>query len=210
MNQMLAAIEERKKEINDLCMELRWAYRGYFTPLYKFVDQKSFLRDVELFADRLVAYDDVLQEKERSMYQNFLISAILFLDMYCRPSDMILLSIYKIALVVEDSWGKGLNFSQSIYGYMFEPYENADDGSENYALLSKTIHTFAELYDDANVDKKDFPNHIVLMLDSLLFENKSSFLLDQNFENGVKLLRQQIGAAKYHLRRSLEEVSEDE
>lgn len=210
MNQMHAAIEERKKEINDLCMELRWVYRGYFTSLHKFVDQKSFLRDVELFADRLVAYDDNLQEKERSMYQNFLISAILFVDMYCRSSDMILFSIYKIALVVEDSWGKGLEFCQSIYGYMFEPYENADDGSENYALLSKTIRAFAELYDDANVDKKDFPDHIVLMLDSLLFETKSSFLLDQNFENGVKLLRQQIGVAKYHLRRSLEEVSEDE
>lgn len=210
MNQMLAAIEERKKEINDLCMELRWVYRGYFASLHSFIDEQKLLCEVINFADRLVAYDDDLQEKERSMYQNFLVSAILFLDKYCCSSDMILLSIYKIALAVEDSWGKGLAFSKSIYGYMFEPYENADDDSKNYVMLSKTIHAFAELYDDANVDKKDFPEHVVLMLDSLLFETKSSFLLDQNFENGVKLLRRQIGAAKYHLQYSLREVSEDE
>ena len=210
MNEMITKINERKKEINDLCMELRWVYRGYFTSLYDYLSRRQFLATVEQFADRLISYDEELQEKEQMLYKEFLVSSIIFLKKYCRSADMILLSIYKISLVVEQSWQNNVPYKESIYYYMFEPYENDDDSGRDFAMLKSAMSSFAEMFDDGSVDKKDFPDHIVLMLDCLLFETGQSFLLDKNFSSGVDCLKNQIGAAKHHLQRSLREDSNNE
>lgn len=210
MKKMTETINERKKEINELCMELRWVYRGYFTSLYDYLTRRQFLNTLEQFVDQLVAYDEELGEKEKKLYKDFLVSSIIFLKKYCRSADMIFLSVYKIALVVEQSWQNGVEFDGSIYRYMFEPHENDEDISRDYIMLKKAISSFGEMYNDPEIDKKDFPYHITVMIDCLLFETGQSYLLDHNYDDGLDKLKQQIGAAKYHLQRSLREENKNE
>ena len=210
MNEMIDKIAARKKEINELCMELRWVYRGYFTQLNRYLSQRSFCSSAENLCDRLIAYDTEIPENERNLYKQFLLSSIFFLRKYCRSADMIFLSIYKIALVVEQAWNQGNKFNNSTYYYMFEPHERESDTSREYAILKESFSAFGELYDDTTIDKRDFVDHIVLMIDCLLFESNQCFLLDSNYEKGIDHLKGQIVGAKHRLQSSLREDLSDE
>lgn len=210
MNELVDKINERKQKINDLCMELRWVYRGYFASIYEYLPRRSILASTRQLAEQLVAYNKDLEDNEIKLYTEFIFSSIVFLKKYCRPSDMVFLSIYKMALVIEKSWKQGKAFEDSIFRYMFEPHEKDDDVSKEYTALRSSISSFGEMYDSPNYDKEDFPYHITLMIDCFLFENNQSYLLDCNHEDGIRKLQQQIGTAKYQLYRSLQEVDADE
>lgn len=210
MKEKFEQIVERKKKINDLCGELRWVYRGYFTSIYDFLPIGNILTQIETFNDKLVSYDEELNDIERDMYKAFFTSAILFVRNYCRPSELIFYSIYKIGTVIEDSWNDKLEFDKSIYGYMCEPYADLNEEDEYYQIFINSTQIFASLYDNKEIDKENFSYHISKMFDLLLFDNNKSYLLDKNYDDGIKKLNYYIGDCKFQLHHSLcEEITDD-
>lgn len=209
MAKKIDKINKRKKEINDLCSELKWVYRGYYTRFIEFFSFED-INNIEKFCRDLLNYNKSLKDKEYELYYSFLISSICFIRKYCRNSDLIFYSLVKIAITIEDCAKANINFGKSTYGYMWEPYLNneTDDETENMGIES--AREFSKLYDDKNLEKNNFATVLISLFDELLFDNNKSFILDSNYEIATSSINRFIGQAKYSLKKSLaEDVDND-
>lgn len=210
MNEKYELICERKNEINKLCGEIRWVYRGYYTTIREFVSYDSFDDDFNELISKLLSLDDSLSSEAREIYESFLKSCILFLKNYCRPSEFLFRSIIKISDIVEDSFLDKHPFDKSTYGYMCENYLKANDKDKYEQWFNDETLRFADLYNNAKEDYTSFSIPIIKMIDILLYENEKSFILDKNYEEGIKQLSQFLGYSRSALRSSLRRVDENE
>jgi len=209
MNITLKTITERKKKINNLCSDLRWIFRGYYTSLYDFLPMDDNLDEIQQLCDQLISYDEEISDGQKNLYRLFLVSATLFLKNYCLPSDMIFYSIYKIAGAVEDCVDQKMEFCRSTYWYMYEPHMHEEKHTIFDHALSKTLTELGDLFDNKEIDKSDFSYHISVMLDMFLFEKKRSCLLDENYEGSIRRLANIVGSAKFQWRQSVKEIKDD-
>ncbi len=202
MKGSLNIIEERKQTINELCSELRWVYRGYFTFLFTYVNSDNLILDSKQLTEKLISYEKTLTEKEQNLYRAFLLSSIVFLSKNCRPSEFNFLSIYKFATTVNESYDKKYPFNTSIYKYVCDNYNPSYSFYEEFTCYVKE---FGELYDDVNISKENFSSHITSMFDQFLYDEGKSYLVDTFFKEGINSLTNYIGNSKYNMRRTFEE-----
>ncbi len=194
-------LEDRKKELNTLVMDLKWTYRGYNTHFITITGNPGLsFQDFDVLANDLLSYCPEIGAEDRQLYYSFYISAMLFLKLQCRPSELTFYSIYKIADAINDNIEAGLlDFSKSTYGYMLDACTTKYE-TKNSKAMYEAFREFEKAYDDGSISKQGFIYNIINMLDRYLYDHNFSYLHEDKYSSSIRELERFIGATQFRMR----------